>query len=547
MRTTLPLLPHHDAPLAQTLDVLAARELAARRRFLVAAGAAAAGFVLLPTRSFGCALIPSETGGPYPGDGTNGPNVLTQSGVLRSDIRASFGSAGTAVAPGTRMTVTLKLVSATSGCAPLQGLAVYLWHCNATGGYSLYSTGVTGQNYLRGVQVSDANGEVTFTTIFPGCYPGRWPHMHFEVYADAASATSGRNALRTSQLALPDATCRTVYGQAATYGSSLSNLNGVSLATDNVFADDRAVLQLASVTGDNANGYAAALEVGVAAASAAPDADQHGLSGTWFEAASSGQGFSLEVYPDAVGAGIGSLFGGWFTYDTAPAGGTEKQRWYTFGGDVRSGTAAATLAIYRNTGGTFNAPPVTSAEIVGSMEVRFTSCTTGTVDYAFSDGSGRSGSIAITRVAPNVTCSVGSDRPGNADFALSGSWYAPATAGQGFIVEVNPNARALVFCWYTYAQNGQGLGASGQRWYTAQGTFAAGQRSIDLVLYETRGGIFDTPTPGTQSTTPVGTATLAFAGCSSATLAFAFTGGGNAGRSGTIALQRVGAVPAGCG
>lgn len=535
----LPTLSSDHAPLAETLDVLASR-----RRLLLALGASGA-LAVLPWRANACALIPSETAGPYPGDGTNGPNVLTQSGVLRSDIRASFGSAGTATAPGTRMTITLKLVSTTSGCAPLAGLAVYLWHCNATGGYSLYSSGVTNQNYLRGVQVSDANGEVTFTTIFPGCYPGRWPHIHFEVYGSAAEASSGRNAIRTSQLALPEAPCRTVYAQAS-YGNSQSNLNGVTLASDGIFAEDRAVLQLATTSGDNTNGYVAALEVGIAATPAALDPDQHGLTGTWFESATSGQGFSLEVYPDAVGAGIGSIFGGWFTYDVAPAGGAEKQRWYTFGGDVARNATASTLAIYRNTGGTFDAPPTTSAEVVGAMIVRFTTCTTGQVDYAFTDGSGRSGSIPISRVASNVTCSAGSDRPTNADFALSGSWYAPATAGQGFIVEVNPNARALVFCWYTYAINGQSLGVSGQRWYTAQGTFTAGQRSIDLVLYETTGGIFDTPTPGSQSTTPVGTARLAFASCAAASLGYAFTSGANAGLAGTIALSRVGPVAPGC-
>src|SRR4029453_1536909 len=125
--------------------------------------------------------------GPLPGDGSNGPNALTQSGVVRSDIRSSFaGLSGTA--DGIPLTIMLTIVSA-STCAPLPGYAVYVWHCSREGLYSLYSPGVTDQNYLRGVQETDANGQVTFTSIFPACYSGRWPHIHFEVYPSLAAAT----------------------------------------------------------------------------------------------------------------------------------------------------------------------------------------------------------------------------------------------------------------------------------------------------------------------------------------------------------------------
>lgn len=252
-----PTLRSHHASLGESLDVLQAR-----RRLLRVLGSAGA-LAVLPLPSFACTLIPAETEGPYPGDGTNGPNVLTQSGIVRSDIRASFGSSGTAVAAGTLMQVTLQLVSTTTACAPLAGAAVYLWHCNATGGYSMYSQGISGQNYLRGVQVSNANGEVTFTTIVPACYSGRWPHIHFEVYDTLGQATSGNNARRTSQIALPEAMCRQVYAQTALYPTSTGNLNSITLASDNVFSDDQAIHQLATVSGDNTNGYVARLEVGV--------------------------------------------------------------------------------------------------------------------------------------------------------------------------------------------------------------------------------------------------------------------------------------------
>lgn len=214
-----------------------------------------------------CSLIPSETAGPYPGDGTNSNasgvvNVLTLSGIVRGDIRSSIGSpSGTAA--GVPMTVTLKLVNTSSSCATLAGYAVYLWHCTRDGGYSLYSAGVASENFLRGVQVSDANGEVTFTTIFPGCYSGRWPHMHFEIYSSLASATSGSNDIKTSQLALPATVCSQVYGGASGYNSSATNFAGITLASDNVFGNDSAAQQLATVTGDNTSGYTATLSVGL--------------------------------------------------------------------------------------------------------------------------------------------------------------------------------------------------------------------------------------------------------------------------------------------
>jgi protocatechuate 3,4-dioxygenase beta subunit len=208
-----------------------------------------------------CAIFPEETAGPYPGDGSNGPNVLSQTGVVRSDIRSSFaGSTGTA--EGVPLTVTLTVVSASDDCAPLPGYAVYLWHCDREGRYSLYSSGVTDQNYLRGVQETDANGQVSFTTIFPACYSGRWPHIHFEIYPSLAAATDEANKIATSQLALPEATCDEVYATAG-YEESVSTLAQVSLTNDNVFGEDGGESQLAAVSGTVASGYTATLRVPV--------------------------------------------------------------------------------------------------------------------------------------------------------------------------------------------------------------------------------------------------------------------------------------------
>ena len=207
-----------------------------------------------------CTQVPEETGGPYPGDGTNGPNVLTESGVVRADIRSSFGSS-TGTAAGVPLTVTMTLVSSTT-CEPLANHAVYIWHCDRDGNYSLYSQGVTDQNYLRGVQVSDASGQVSFTTIFPACYSGRWPHIHFEVYPTVAAATSATGRVATSQLAMPKTICDTVYATTG-YSQSVTNLAQVSLATDMVFSDG-ATLELPAVTGSVAAGYTAVITVAVA-------------------------------------------------------------------------------------------------------------------------------------------------------------------------------------------------------------------------------------------------------------------------------------------
>lgn len=208
--------------------------------------------------------IPEETAGPFPADGSNGVDVLGETGVVRSDITTSFGeSSGTAA--GVPMTVTLTVVDVSSSDSvgsPLAGAAVYLWHADRAGAYSMYDGDAADQNYLRGVQESGSDGTVTFTTIVPGCYQGRWPHMHFEVYPSLADATSASNRLRTSQLALPQDTCDEVYAKADGYSASVRNLARFSLDSDMVFSDGYS-LQLATVTGSIDDGYTATLRVPV--------------------------------------------------------------------------------------------------------------------------------------------------------------------------------------------------------------------------------------------------------------------------------------------
>jgi protocatechuate 3,4-dioxygenase beta subunit len=196
--------------------------------------------------------LPEETAGPYPGDGSNGTNVLTESGIVRSDITSSFG-ASTTKATGVPLAITMTINEFDNDKSPLAGGAVYLWHCDQAGQYSLYSQAVVNENYLRGVQETDASGKVRFTTIFPACYSGRWPHIHFEVYPSLAKATSSANKIATSQMALTEEVSKAVYATTG-YEQSVRNLSQVSLSSDNVFGDGYD-LQLPTITGDPTSGY----------------------------------------------------------------------------------------------------------------------------------------------------------------------------------------------------------------------------------------------------------------------------------------------------
>jgi protocatechuate 3,4-dioxygenase beta subunit len=206
-------------------------------------------------------LIPEETAGPFPGDGSNGPDVLTQSGVVREDITSSFG-ASTTKATGAALTIRLAILDLAKGCSPMAGAAVYVWHCSQGGAYSMYGQGIENENYLRGVQAAGDDGIVTFQSIYPGCYSGRWPHVHFEVYPSLDKATNPANKIATSQIALPEDACKLVYATSG-YAQSVQNLQGVSLARDNVFGEDGGVHQLGTISGSLASGLTVDLAVPV--------------------------------------------------------------------------------------------------------------------------------------------------------------------------------------------------------------------------------------------------------------------------------------------
>jgi protocatechuate 3,4-dioxygenase beta subunit len=199
----------------------------------------------------GLSAVPEETAGPFPGDGSNGVNVLSESGVVRSDIRSSFGSVS-GTAEGVPMALQMTIVDVATK-QPLEGAAVYVWHCDSAGDYSLYSQAAADQNYLRGVQVTGADGVVTFTSIYPACYSGRWPHVHYEVYPSVDAITDAGNKIATSQLAMPDDANQAVFATDL-YSGSQASYSQVSLATDNVFSDGTAGEE-PTVTGSVDQGY----------------------------------------------------------------------------------------------------------------------------------------------------------------------------------------------------------------------------------------------------------------------------------------------------
>jgi len=211
--------------------------------------------------------LPWETAGPYPSDGTNSKNgelvnVLTQEGVIRTDLRSSFGEY-TGTAEGLPLELELTLLNA-DGFTPLAGHAIYLWACDTIGKYSMYD--LPEANYLRGVGIADESGVTKFTTIFPGCYDGRWPHFHFEVFESATAAVSGKASVLTAQIAMPAAECAAVYASDSRYSNGTRNLGRITLESDNIFADNtkaQVAQQTPSLTGDPTTGYSGKLTIPV--------------------------------------------------------------------------------------------------------------------------------------------------------------------------------------------------------------------------------------------------------------------------------------------
>ena len=198
------------------------------------------------TTSGTCTVSPTETAGPFP---TKTPSSLVSSNIV-SDRS------------GVPIAIKITINNNNNNCAALAGAIVDIWHCDAAGNYSEYggggmqSTNYTSVHFLRGRQTTNANGLVTFTSIFPGWYSGRAPHIHVHVYSASGSS------LMITQIAFPTDICNTVYTTANDYKSR--GTQDTSNASDNVFSDSLAH-ELATVSGTVAAGYTLTHLVTVAA------------------------------------------------------------------------------------------------------------------------------------------------------------------------------------------------------------------------------------------------------------------------------------------
>jgi len=291
---------------------LAAHERRAVVRSLLAAGTVlsmgASERAFTASGSSSCPALPQETSGPFPADGSDlqfdrgpgppgpdrhpprppppgvdrqgpGPappgadsghpvsNVLAAPGIVRKNIRASFGTSST-VAAGVPLRLELALLDVNSACKPLANSAVYLWNCNRNGDYSLYGRGIEHENYLRGVQFTDEEGRVGFETIFPACYSGRYPHLHLEIFKQHARSLDANTRVLTTQLTAPREVCSRVYADAAGYAGSAVRLKELMPSNDMVFAASSPIelaLQTLVVTGDVQAGLTGRASLGIRA------------------------------------------------------------------------------------------------------------------------------------------------------------------------------------------------------------------------------------------------------------------------------------------
>jgi protocatechuate 3,4-dioxygenase beta subunit len=198
-----------------------------------------------------CALIPRETPGPFPL-----LKILDDPRYVRRDVTESR--------PGMALTLRLKVIDINKACAPISNAAVYIWQCDKDGLYSGYKdqlggVDTRGETFMRGLQFSDADGMVEFLTVYPGWYPGRITHIHFQVYLNGVDST----ATATSQLAFPQSATKAVY-DSPLYAARGQNTSVASIADDGVFADGYK-LQKVSIKGSVDAGFQAKLLVGVAA------------------------------------------------------------------------------------------------------------------------------------------------------------------------------------------------------------------------------------------------------------------------------------------
>ncbi len=200
-----------------------------------------------------CTLTATETAGPYPLLA-----ILSNTAIVRSNM--TEGKTGVPLT----LTLTLTLTVLNASCTPIVGAAVYIWHCDKDGLYSGYSTsgnaGQAGLTYLRGIQVTDSNGQVAFTTVYPGWYIGRITHVHAQIYLNDNLAVT---ATATTQLAFPLATTTAVYNSSL-YTTHGQNTSVTSFSADNVFSDGTSTEMLSIDSGSTGSGFVASMTINIA-------------------------------------------------------------------------------------------------------------------------------------------------------------------------------------------------------------------------------------------------------------------------------------------
>ena len=274
--------------------------------------------------------------------------------------------------------------------------------------------------------------------------------------------------------------------------------------------------------------------------------NQFGLTGTWYNPATSGQGFLLQGFPDLYGTGQGLLFGSWFTFGQDYGQYTQfQQSWYSLQGNVDDRLPYVQLDMYTGQGGNFAVPPRVAASKVGTVVFAMSDCSHATLKYTFNGSLPKNARyIPLTRLSGNTQCApAGDNSAAPSNFLLSGSWYDPQMSGQGLLFDINPDQKLLFAAWYTYAKDGSGS----QRWFTLQSSeFAPSMRAIAGVeILTATDGLIDDPRPVNKQP-HLGTADIAFQDCSNMTLTYRFTAGENAGASATLKLVRLGPPPTGC-
>lgn len=260
---------------------------------------------------------------------------------------------------------------------------------------------------------------------------------------------------------------------------------------------------------------------------------QAGLDGAWFAPYESGQGFAF----DYIASG-NTVFMPWFTFASATAYNEPSGlAWYTLQGTPAPGASSVELTIGSTDPGAFASAAV-GAHAVGTALLSFSDCNSGLLLYQFSGGERypSSGAIVLKRLTPSTSpCVLANGAPAAAQIAngpangfdarQSGSWFDPATGGQGLQITIIPAGggfNGLVFApWFTFDPAGAADDAAHQHWFSLQGDLAtASAGRVELALLRTIGGGFDSAATG--NSVRVGHATLTLLGCDRARLDYAF-------------------------